>query len=64
MISEQLTSKQEASLKGLLKARVFDRTHLILEIFEKAALSAEGKMQVEIAMLKHQKSRVSGKGIV
>ena len=63
VISEQLTSKQEASLKGLLKARVFDRTHLILEIFEKAALSAEGKMQVEIAMLKHQKSRVSGKGI-
>lgn len=63
VISEPLTSQQESNLRILLKAKVFDRTQLILEIFEKAALSAEGKMQVEIAMLKHLKSRVAGKGI-
>lgn len=63
VVSEPLTAQQEHNLRSLLKAKVFDRTQLILEIFEKAALSAEGKMQVEIAMLKHQKSRVAGKGI-
>ena len=63
VISEPLTSQQEHNLRALLHTKVFDRTQLILEIFEKAALSAEGKMQVEIAMLKHQKSRVAGKGI-
>lgn len=63
IISEQLTAQQERNLSTLLHAKVFDRTQLILEIFEKSAHSAEGKMQVAIAMFHYQKSRVAGKGI-
>lgn len=63
IISEALTSQQERNLNNILGCPVFDRTQLILEIFEKAALSAEGKTQVQIAMLQHKKSRVAGKGI-
>ncbi len=63
IISEPLSPQQERNLNDYLHARVFDRTHLILEIFEKAAHSAEGKAQVAIAMLEHLKSRLSGKGV-
>lgn len=63
IISEPLTAMQERNLNALLHCKVFDRTRLILEIFEKSAHSAEGKLQVAIAMFQFQKSRVSGKGI-
>jgi GTP-binding protein HflX len=63
VISEQLSNQQERNLADLLNCAVIDRTELILEIFEKAAHSAEGKLQVEIAAFKHRKSRLAGKGI-
>jgi GTPase len=63
VISEPLTPQQERNLSDMLRCKVFDRTHLILEIFEKNAHSAEGKAQVAIAMLKHRKSRLAGKGV-
>jgi|SRR5579885_2483065 len=63
IISEPLTPKQERNLRDMLHRKVFDRTQLILEIFEKAAHSAEGKAQVAIAMFHHQKTRLAGKGI-
>jgi GTP-binding protein HflX len=63
IISDQLTAQQERNLNTLLKAHIFDRTHLILEIFERSAHSAEGKMQVEIALFHHKKSRLVGQGI-
>ncbi|MGE4168088.1 MAG: GTPase HflX [Candidatus Babeliales bacterium] len=62
LFSEPLSPQQERNLSEYLDARVFDRAQLILEIFEKAAISAEGKTQIEIAMLEHQKSRLAGKG--
>lgn len=63
IISEPLTPLQERNLNDVLNATVFDRTRLILEIFEKAALTAEGKTQVAIAMLQHKKSRLAGRGV-
>lgn len=63
IISEPLSALQEKNLEDYLHCTVYDRTQLILEIFEKHALTAEGKLQVEIAMLQHKKSRVAGKGI-
>lgn len=63
VISEQLTAQQERNLTDFLDCPVFDRTMLILEIFEKAAFSAEGKTQVEMALLRYKKSRLAGKGI-
>lgn len=63
IFSEPLTSQQERNLTELIGVRVFDRTQLILEIFEKGATSAEGKLQVELALLHHLKSRLAGRGI-
>ncbi len=63
VISEQLTARQASNLSELLECDIFDRTELILEIFEKSAHTAEGKMQVSIAQLQHKKSRLAGKGI-
>lgn len=62
-ISEPLTGKQARNLEDYIHCTVFDRTDLILDIFKKAAVSAEGKAQVEIAELEHEKLRLSGKGI-
>lgn len=63
IFSDQLSAQQERNLHEYLDCNVFDRTQLILEIFEKAAHSAEGKIQVSIAMLQFKKSRLVGKGI-
>lgn len=63
IFSEPLSPQQERNLSEALKARVFDRTQLILEIFEKGAHTAEGKLQVALAMLNHRKSRLVGRGI-
>lgn len=63
IFSDPLSPQQERNLNDYLECTVIDRTRLILEIFEKAAHSAEGKTQVEIAMFQHQKTRLAGKGI-
>lgn len=63
VISEPLSSRQAGNLGELLRCDIFDRTELILEIFEKSAHTAEGKMQVQIAQLQHKKSRLAGKGV-
>jgi len=63
IFSEALTSQQVRNLGNLLNCKVFDRTELILDIFEKSALTAEGKTQVAIAKLKHLKTRLAGKGV-
>jgi len=63
IISEQLNGQQERNLQDYLECRIFDRTRLILSIFEKAAISAAGKLQVEIAQLELLKTRLAGHGI-
>lgn len=63
IFSDQLSSQQERNLSDFLNCNVFDRTQLILEIFEKSAHSAEGKIQVSIAMLQFKKSRLAGRGL-
>lgn len=62
ILSEPLSAQQERNLSNVLNTDVFDRTQLILDIFEKGAHSAEGKIQVALAMLQHQKSRLAGRG--
>lgn len=62
-ISETLTAKQERNLKDFLERSLTDRTRLILDIFDRSAVTAEGKSQVKIAYLEYLKTRVSGKGI-
>jgi GTP-binding protein HflX len=62
ILSESLSPQHERNLTDFLEVGITDRTLLILEIFEQAAHSAEGKAQVEIALLQHRKSRLAGKG--
>lgn len=62
IFSIPLSSQQERNLSKMLHVRVFDRTRLILEIFEKGAVSAEGKLQVELAILQYDKARLAGRG--
>lgn len=49
---------QQRNLEKALDCKVIDRTALILEIFGERARTAEGKMQVELAALNYQKTRL------
>ena len=53
-----LSPSQERNLEGILKCRVVDRTGLILDIFAQRARSFEGKLQVELAQLRHLSTRL------
>jgi GTP-binding protein HflX len=63
IFSEPLSVQQERNLHDYLHCHIYDRTRLILEIFEKSAHTAEGKLQVAIAMLQFDKARLAGQGI-
>ena len=58
LFNNTLTPSQERNLEKELKCRVLDRTGLILDIFAQRARSHEGKLQVELAQLKHQSTRL------
>jgi GTP-binding protein HflX len=53
-----LSPAQERNLEKALQCRVLDRTGLILDIFAQRARSHEGKLQVELAQLKHLSTRL------
>lgn len=53
-----LSPSQERNLERALKARVLDYTGLILDIFAQRARSHEGKLQVELAQLRHLSTRL------
>lgn len=53
-----LSPVQERNLEKALSRRVVDRTGLILDIFAMRATSHEGKLQVELAQLKHMATRL------
>ena len=53
-----LSPSQERNLEGKLKCRVLDRAGLILDIFAQRARSFEGKLQVELAQLRHLSTRL------
>ena len=55
-----LSGVQQRNLEDVLKCRVVDRTSLILDIFAQRARSAEGKLQVELAQLRHMSTRLAG----
>lgn len=58
----ELSPSQIANLESILRTRVIDRTDLILDIFAKRARTKEGKLQVELAQLKHLLPRLIGRG--
>jgi GTP-binding protein HflX len=60
VVDDELSPSQQRSLENLLQARVVDRTQLILDIFAQHAVSAEGKLQVELAQLEYNLPRMRG----
>lgn len=64
IFDEELTGIQVRNLEDILHVKVVDRTTLILDIFAQRASSAEGKLQVELAQLQYQSTRLIGQGLV
>lgn len=58
LVNFPLSPGQERNLEKILQRRVLDRTGLILDIFAQRAHSHEGKLQVELAQLKHMATRL------
>jgi GTPase len=60
VVDDDLDPGQQRRLEDELKLRVVDRTQLILDIFAQHAVSAEGKLQVELAQLEYNLPRMRG----
>ncbi|MFL5939640.1 MAG: GTPase HflX, partial [Gaiellaceae bacterium] len=60
IVDDELLPVQQRRLEDALQARVVDRTQLILDIFAQHAVSAEGKLQVELAQLEYNLPRMRG----
>ncbi len=58
VIDASLSPVQQRNLETALKAKVIDRTGLILEIFGERAVTSEGRLQVELAHLDYQAGRL------
>jgi GTPase len=60
LVDDELSPAQQRHLENTLSARVVDRTQLILDIFAQHAVTAEGKLQVELAQLEYNLPRMRG----
>jgi GTP-binding protein HflX len=60
VVDDELSPSQQRRLEDALETRVVDRTQLILDIFAQHAVSAEGKLQVELAQLEYNLPRMRG----
>jgi GTP-binding protein HflX len=60
IVDDELSPVQQRKLEDALQARVVDRTQLILDIFAQHAVTAEGKLQVELAQLEYNLPRMRG----
>ena len=58
IVDAAITPVQQKNLEEETKAKVIDRTGLILEIFGERAATAEGRLQVELAHLDYQAGRL------
>ncbi|MEG1873954.1 MAG: GTPase HflX [Angelakisella sp.] len=59
----ELSPAQLRNIEKICDCPVIDRTMLILNIFARRAVTAEGKLQVELAQLRYQLPRLAGKGV-
>jgi len=58
LFNHTLSPSQEKNIEALCQCRVIDRTTLILDIFAQRARTHEGKLQVELAQLRHMSTRL------
>jgi len=59
---DELSNAQYKNLENKLDTKIIDRTMLILDIFAARAMTAEGKLQVELAQLKYSLGHLTGIG--
>lgn len=64
IFSVDLTPVQARNLEKECRARIVDRTGLILDIFARRAVSSDGKLQVELAQMEYLLPRLLGLGVV
>lgn len=64
IVDDELTGAQIHNLEDIARVKVVDRTTLILDIFAQRARTAEGRLQVSLAQLRYQSSRLIGQGLV
>jgi GTPase len=62
IFDDELTGSQLRNLETRLGVKVIDRTALILDIFAQRAVSREGALQVELAQMKYNLTRLTGQG--
>ncbi|MCX6572100.1 MAG: GTPase HflX [Candidatus Aminicenantes bacterium] len=62
IFDHNLNATQQRNLEDEIRAKVVDRTQLILDIFAQRARTNEGKLQVELAQLNYRLPRLRGKG--
>jgi GTP-binding protein HflX len=58
LFNHSLSPSQEKNIEALCQCRVIDRPSLILDIFAQRARTHEGKLQVELAQLRHMSTRL------
>ena len=63
ILDEVMTPTQQRNLEDAIQVRVIDRAALILDIFSLHARTAEAKIQVELAQLEYQRTRLTGFGV-
>ncbi len=62
IFDHNLSPTQQRSLEDETRAKIIDRTQLILDIFAQRARTNEGKLQVELAQLSYMLPRLKGRG--
>jgi GTP-binding protein HflX len=63
IFDHNLTAGQQRNLEDRIRAKIIDRTQLILDIFAQRARTNEGKLQVELAQLNYRLPRLRGRGL-
>lgn len=62
LFDHDLSPSQQRNIERVIKARVIDRTQLILDLFARHARTSEGQLQVELAQLEYMLPRLAGRG--
>ncbi|MBP5563375.1 MAG: GTPase HflX, partial [Bacteroidales bacterium] len=60
VVDDELPPSQQRNIEEIVRCKVMDRTHLILDIFAKHAQTAHAKTQVELAQYKYLLPRLAG----
>ena len=63
VVNESLTPVQKANLEKITKVTVWDRPFVIMKIFERRAITAEARLQVQLALTRYEIPHLKGLGL-